>query len=163
MRHKVEARLLETEKKNSEMGVDLMQLQQRVGTLQSQLQTEMDKVSSWPHGTEGWNNGQGEERLHLPAPLSLASGWWAASFRSNKKKKKWDRGLCAFHSSENMLPCQGSVEVLPTIGTGRLHRSRLSQWSFCREGNSSLLWGNPSWKCRMHRIQTIPPPPKKKG
>jgi chromosome segregation ATPase len=44
MRHKVEARLLETEKKNSEMGVDLMQLQQRVGSLQSQLQTEVEKV-----------------------------------------------------------------------------------------------------------------------
>ncbi|XP_070196209.1 rho-associated protein kinase 2-like isoform X2 [Littorina saxatilis] len=43
MRHKVEARLLETEKKNSEMGVDLMQLQQRVGTLQSQLQAEIDR------------------------------------------------------------------------------------------------------------------------
>ena len=53
MRHKVEARLLETEKKNSEMGVDLMQLQQRVGTLQSQLQTEMDKVSRWCHGRRG--------------------------------------------------------------------------------------------------------------
>lgn len=43
MRHKVEGRLLETEKKNSEMAVDLMQLQQRVGTLQSQLQTEVEK------------------------------------------------------------------------------------------------------------------------
>lgn len=53
MRHKVEARLLETEKKNSEMGVDLMQLQQRVGTLQFQLQTEMDKVSRWCHGRWG--------------------------------------------------------------------------------------------------------------
>ncbi|XP_076440022.1 rho-associated protein kinase 2-like isoform X2 [Babylonia areolata] len=47
MRHKVEARLLETEKKNSEMGVDLMQLQQRVGTLDSQLQTELDKNRGW--------------------------------------------------------------------------------------------------------------------
>lgn len=46
VRHKVEARLLETEKKNSEMGVDLMQLQQRVGTLQAQLQTEVDKSRS---------------------------------------------------------------------------------------------------------------------
>ena len=44
MRHKVEARLLETEKKNSEMGGDLLQLQQRVGTLQAQLTTEQDKV-----------------------------------------------------------------------------------------------------------------------
>lgn len=43
MRHKVEARLLETEKKNSEMAVDLMQLQQRVGTLQEQFQTEKEK------------------------------------------------------------------------------------------------------------------------
>ena len=50
MRHKVEARLLETEKKNSEMGVDLMQLQQRVGTLQTHLQTEMDKVRSLCEG-----------------------------------------------------------------------------------------------------------------
>lgn len=45
MRHKVEARLLETEKKNSEMAVDLMQLQQHVGSLQTQLQTEVEKVS----------------------------------------------------------------------------------------------------------------------
>lgn len=43
MRHKVEARLLETEKKNSEMAVDLMQLQQHVGSLQTQLQTEVEK------------------------------------------------------------------------------------------------------------------------
>nr|KAG5694204.1 hypothetical protein BaRGS_027180 [Batillaria attramentaria] len=43
MRHKVEARLLETEKKNSEMAVDLMQLQQQVGSLQAQLQTEQEK------------------------------------------------------------------------------------------------------------------------
>lgn len=59
MRHKVEARLLETEKKNSEMGVDLMQLQQRVGTLQSQLQTEMDKVSRWCHGRRGGDGRRG--------------------------------------------------------------------------------------------------------
>ena len=106
MRHKVEARLLETEKKNSEMGVDLMQLQQRVGTLQSQLQTEMDKVSSWPDGTEGWNNGQGMERLHLPAPLSLASGWWAASFRSNNKKNGTE--VCV-HSTAVKICCPAKV------------------------------------------------------
>lgn len=45
MRHKVEARLLDSEKKNSEMSVDLMQLQKQVGDLQKQLQAEMEKVS----------------------------------------------------------------------------------------------------------------------
>lgn len=47
MRRKVEERLLEAEKKNSDMAVDLMQLQQRVGNLDSQLQTEMEKSRGW--------------------------------------------------------------------------------------------------------------------
>ncbi|KAL8570037.1 hypothetical protein ACOMHN_036314 [Nucella lapillus] len=44
LRRTVEERLLEAEKKNSNMGVDLMHLQRRVGTLDSQLQTEVDKL-----------------------------------------------------------------------------------------------------------------------
>ena len=47
-RHSAEAHLLETEKKNSEIGVDLIQLQHRIASLESQIQVEMDKVIFLP-------------------------------------------------------------------------------------------------------------------